>query len=332
MSATRATALITGVGGQDGILLARHLRAAGYRVVGTRRAAASPLDVYLDGIEIRQHDLTDPDGFAALIAEVAPTEVYNLAGLSSVAQCWQQPELAEHVNAIAVERMLDVLTALPAARRPRFFQASSAEIFGPDISGRQNEDTPWDPRGPYAESKARAHRAVIAAREAGELAAAVGILYPHESPVRGAQFVTRKITRTAAEIAEGRTESLTLGATGIARDWSSAAEMVRAFPLMLAREEPRDYVLASGVLHTIRDLVEFAFAAVGIDDPWPLVQHDPSLVRTVDAPAPCGDASRAAADLGWRSTRPLADVIDEMVQIDRRRLLTGIAEDPAYVR
>jgi GDPmannose 4,6-dehydratase len=325
-----ATALITGVAGQDGVLLARHLLGLGYSVVGTRQPGIPyTLEPYLDGATVVEHDLVETAGFAELVRLHEPTEVYNLAGFSSVGESWDDPDLVVEVNAAAVERMLEVLAGLPGP--PRFFQASSAEVFGPDAPTPQNEETPHRPANPYAESKSRAHAATAAARGAG-LFACVGTLYNHESPLRPPHFVTRKITLAAAEIAAGRRKTLELGNVDISRDWGAAREYVIAMHAALAHDEPGDYVIATGRTHTLRELVDAAFAAAGIDDGWSYIWQNPQLMRQSDAAAPVGDPSRAREVLGWEATVPFEKLVREMVEVDQRRVATGVEESADYLR
>jgi GDPmannose 4,6-dehydratase len=326
---TSRTALITGVAGQDGVLLARHLLASGYRVIGTRQPG-SPfrLSPYLRGVTVVEHDLVDTDGFARLVGQRAPAEVYNLAGLSSVGRSWEQPELVHEVNAASVERMLDILVSAPTP--PRFFQASSSEVFGTAPANPQDENTPHRPANPYAESKSRAHASTGAAREAG-LFASVGILYNHESPLRSTAFVTRKITRAVAEIAAGRRDVVELGNLDVSRDWGAAREYVAAMHAALQHHEPGDYVIATGRAHTLRELVEAAFDAAGVADPWSHIQQNPDLSRRADSPARVGNPAHVGDVLGWRATVPFTELIHEMVRADQQRLATGIEESPDYL-
>ncbi|GAA3518841.1 GDP-mannose 4,6-dehydratase [Aeromicrobium panaciterrae] len=322
------TALITGVAGQDGVLLARHLMATGYRVVGTTQPGVpTTLRPYLDGVELEEHDLRDPDGFVRLLGMYEPTEVYNLAGFTSVGASWDNRELVMDVNAVAVESMLETLLKRGGIK---FFQASSSEVFGPDAVNLQDEQTPHDPQNPYAESKSRAQQAVVRARDEG-LFAAVGVLYNHESALRPPQFVTRKITRAAAEIAAGISDTVTLGNLEVSRDWGAAHDYVVAMHAALQQPVPSDYIIATGKLHTLGQLLEVAFAAVGIDDPWPHVQQDPALLRKADAPGLSGDASKARSELDWSPTSTFEDLVREMVAIDQKRLKSGVEEDPAYL-
>lgn len=321
-----STALITGVGGQDGVHLARRLVAAGQHVVGTVQPGVRVgLLPYLDGVEIVSHDLVDIAGFAALIAEHDPETVYNLAGFTSVRASWDQRDEVFAVNAEAVERMLDVLLERPR----RFFQASSSEIFGPAAPNPQTESAALNPGNPYAESKARAHEAVIRARSAG-LFAATGILYSHESALRGEQFVTRKITKGAAEIAAGRRDVLALGNLDVSRDWGAASDFVEAMQLIAEHDEPHDFIVATGTSYSLRTFVEAAFTVAGIDDPWSHIEQDEALLRPVDQPGLVGDPGRIR-ELGWEATTSFDALVLQMVLTDQRRLATGVEESPDYL-
>lgn len=320
---TRPTALVTGVTGQDGVHLARLLLAEGLRVVGTVRPgtlAGDPLTVYLDGVTLVEHDVRDAVGFGRLLAEHEPAEVYNLASFSSVGASWGQPDLVTEVNAVAVEQMVAALLAHGAATgaAPRFFQASSAdETVG---------------LSPYARAKQRARLAVVGAREQHGLHACAALLHNHESPLRGRGFVTRKITRAAAEIRLGRIDQVRLGNLDVARDWGSAADYVRAMRLMLQRDEPVDLPLGTGVAHTLADLLATAFDAAGVDSPDRHVVQDPALVRPADADVLVADPQPAVEALGWRATTTFAEVVREMVDVDLRRVRSGIEESPDYLR
>ena len=329
------TALITGVAGQDGVLLARHLLAGGYRVVGTTQPGVpTTLRTYLDGVELEEHDLRDSAGFDRLLETYAPTEVYNLAGFTSVGASWDNPELVHAVNATAVDSMLDSLVATGERTgvAPRFFQASSSEVFGPGAANPQTESTPHNPQSPYGESKSLAQHATVRRRENDGLFACVGVLYNHESPLRGVQFVTRKIIRAAVEIAEGRRESVTLGNLGVSRDWGSARDYVAAMHLALTHDVADDYIIATGVLHSLRDLLELAFRAVGIDDPWPYVELDPALLRKADPPGLSGDPRHTRRQLNWAPDTTFEQVVQEMVAADVERVRTGVEEAPNYLR
>lgn len=323
------TALITGVAGQDGVLLARHLLSEGYTVAGTRRPGIDTrLELYLDGVTVVDHDVVDTAGFVEILDQHRPSEIYNLAGFTSVGRSWDAAEEVREVNAGAVERMLDVLLERPEA--PRFFQASSSEVFGPEVTNPQSDDTPHHPGNPYAESKSAAHRLTAAARDAG-LFACVGTLYNHESVLRGPEFVTRKITLAAAEIALGRREIVELGNLDVSRDWGAAREYVVAMHAALRHDRPGDYLVATGRLHTLRDLVEVAFSAAGVDDPWARVQQDEGLLRPSDALGMTADVSRTRAELGWEATTSFEALIEGMVRVDLQRLETGVEESVGYL-
>jgi GDPmannose 4,6-dehydratase len=322
------TALITGVAGQDGVLLARHLLSVGYRVVGTTQPGVpSTLRPYLDGVLMEEHDLRDADGFERLLETYEPAEIYNLAGFTSVGASWDHRDLVMDVNAVAVERMLGVLLKRGGIK---FFQASSSEVFGPEAANPQDESTPHAPQNPYAESKSRAQEATVRARGEG-LFAAVGVLYNHESPLRARQFVTRKITHAAAEIAEGLSDTVTLGNLEVSRDWGAARDYVVAMHSVMQPAAPSDFIIATGQLHTLGELLEVAFAAVGIDDAWAHVEQDPALLRKADAPGLSGDASKAQRELGWSPSTSFDELVREMVAVDQRRIRSGVEEDPTYL-
>lgn len=324
------TALVTGVAGQDGALLARHLLREGYAVIGTALPGApNPLRPYLEGVEVVELDLRDAAGFSALLEGHRPDELYNLAGFSSVNQSWDHPELVHAVNAEAVENMLDTL--LSVSPSTRFFQASSSEVFGPDAANPQDEATEHHPANPYGTSKSVAHQATVRCREERGIFTSVGILYNHESPLRSPQFVTRKVTRAAAEIAGGRRDPLQVGSLEASRDWGAARDYVVAMHAALQHDEPLDYVIATGRLHSVRELVEAAFAAAGVSDPWFHVEHDEALVRLSDAPGLSGDAGRARESLGWKPMTSFEELVTEMVRVDETRLRTGVEESVEYL-
>lgn len=319
------SALVTGVTGQDGVLLARLLRGHGMRVVGTVPPGSGADDaylVYLDGVELVEHDVSDTDGFRALLRTHLPHEVYNLASLSSVGHSWDQPDLVAEVNGGAVERMVAALVAQRAedGREIRLFQASSSEELGEAADS------------PYAKAKRRARDAVARARDEHGLYACSGILHNHESPLRGRGFVTRKITRAAAEIALGRRDQVSLGNLEVSRDWGAARDYVEAMRLMLRQDAPADLPLGTGVGHTLHDLLRTAFTAAGIDDPSAHVIQDPALLRPTDARAMVADPEPAAVALGWRATTAFEDVIEEMVDVDLERLRSGVEESPEYLQ
>ena len=327
---TTRTAVVTGVTGQDGVFLARHLLREGYAVVGTALPGVpSPLVPYLDGVDVLDLDLRDTPALTALLSDQRPDEIYNLAGLTSVPDSLLHPELAQAVNADAVERLLDAIVAVSPSTR--VFQPSSSEVFGPEATNPQDESTEHNPQNPYGESKSSAHRATQRRREEDGLFACVGILYNHESPLRGRQFVTRKVARAAAEIAEGQRDRVTLGNVEVSRDWGAARDYVVAMHAALQHDAPMDYVIATGQLHTIGQLVESAFAAAGVRDPWSYVEQDQALLRKFDAPGLCGDPSRAREQLGWEASTSFEELVSNMVAVDVRRVRSGVEESLDYL-
>ena len=301
------TALITGVAGQDGMYLARLLLSKGWRVVGTVRPGISSIArmaPYLSGVEIVEHELNDGLRFADLLSRYAPTAVYNLAAFSSVGRSWDDPGLVTRTNTLAVVEMLQSLLRYrdKNARDVRFFQASSAEVFGGEVEGALDENTPHRPRTPYAIAKSAAHHAVISHREKYGLYACNGVLFNHESPFRGQQFVAGKIARVAAEIACGNDARVSLGDIDIERDWGAAEDYVDAMMRAMGHDHGDDYVIATGTSHTLRDMLIAAFDSVGLDDPLAHVSLDPHLWSTTQAAALRGDPSKAQKQLGWRKS------------------------------
>ena len=332
-----ASALITGVGGQDGVYLARHLVGLGYRVTGTLQPGPEGTGhlalPYLEGVTVREHDLSDAAGFERLLEEFMPDEVYNLAAFSSVGASWDNREHVAEVNGMAVLRMLDALLRHRDRHGScgRFYQASTSEMFGLSKEQPQTEDTPHYPRSPYAVAKSFAHYLTINYRESYDLYCCSGILYNHESPLRGRQFVTRKITRAAAEIACGVRDRISLGNLAVERDWGSASDYVVAMQLLLQQDEPDDYIIATGESHSLEELLEVAFESAGLGDPWPYVDQDPALIRPTDVGGLIGDASKARRQLGWEPTVGFKQVVDEMVQVDIRRVTSGVEESGDYL-
>ena len=302
-------ALITGITGQDGSYLAEALLERGYEVHGLVRRRSEVL------AEVRVHegDLRDQDSLAAALEAAGPDEVYNLAAASSVAASWQDPALTGDVTGLGAARLLEALrVTCPEAR---LFHASSNEVFGPTTSGSADETTPLAPRTPYGAAKAYAHHLVAGHREAYGLRCCNGILFNHESPRRGEQFVTRKITLGAAAISLGRARELRLGTLDAQRDWGYAPDYVEAMWLMLQRDEPADYVLATGVAHSVRDCVAVAFDHVGLD--WhDHVKLDDEFRRPAEAEPLVGDASKARRELGWEPRTGFEEMIRLMVEHD----------------
>jgi GDPmannose 4,6-dehydratase len=311
-------AFVTGIGGQDGGYLAERLLADGVEVHALAHADEAPPD--LPGVELHTGDLTRTDDVRALLVDLAPDEVYNLAALSSVARSWSEPDLTAQVNGTAAVALMEsALQAQEKTGRPvRFVQASSAEIFGEPATSPQDETTPVRPVNPYGAAKAYAHLMVDVYRRR-DLQAVSAILYNHESPRRPETFVTRKITSTVAAIAQGRAERLTLGNLDARRDWGWAPDYVDAMVRAARSDTPRDYVVATGVSHSVRDFVATAFRRAGIEDWSDLVTVDPEFVRPADPTDLTGDASRARELLGWSPTLGFAELVGRMVDADLAR-------------
>ena len=317
------TALITGITGQDGSYLAEFLLEKGYRVVGmVRRSSTETFERirHIRGqIEICQADLHDQQSLVRAIEEIRPREVYNLAAQSFVPTSFHQPVLTAEVTAIGVTRVLEAIRQLDAGRREiRFYQASSSEMFGKVRESPQTEATPFYPRSPYGVAKVYGHWITVNYRESYNLFAVSGILFNHESPRRGREFVTRKVCEGAARIKLGLQESLQLGNLEAKRDWGWAPDYVRAMWLMLQSDEPDDFVVATGETHTVRELARIAFAHVDLD--WEEhVKIDEGLVRPAEVDLLVGDASRAREALGWEPTVGFAEMIQRMVDAELER-------------
>jgi len=323
------TALVTGVAGQDGIYLVRSLCADGTAVVGTVApgfGADDPRRVYLTGVDVRPLDVRDGAALEALVAEVEPDEVYNLAALSSVGRSWDEPELTAATNAAPVEHLVTALLRLrDRGRDARLFQASSAEVHGTAADS------------PYARAKAAADEVVRRARAEHDLFAVCGVLHNHESPLRPTRFVTRKITLGAAQIALGLRDRLSLGNLDVHRDWGFAGEYVEAMRRQLAHDVPIDLPLGTGRAHSLRDLLDHAFAAAGLGEPGDRVVQDPALLRPADTALFVADPEPAAAALGWRARVGFEALVGHMVAVDLARLRSGVPEsvdylDPAGIR
>ncbi|MGA9101713.1 GDP-mannose 4,6-dehydratase [Aeromicrobium sp.] len=324
------TAMITGLAGQDGTYLSRLLVSLGYDVVGTVMPGASHrLRPYLPDLRLEELDVRDTAEFGRLVTQYRPDEIYNLAAITQVSEAWAHPDRTHEVNAIAVDGMFDVIRdSVPDAR---VFQPSTSQIYGTNTPNPQDESTPHDPHNPYAESKSIAHLATVERRERDGLFACVGILYNHESPLRGVEFVTRRITRAAAEIAAGQRDRITLGNLEAARDWGAAGDYVVAMHAVLQHDEPADFTIATGRLRTLRELVDVAFAAAGVDDPWSHVVQDPALLRQIDTPGLSGDPRRIREVLGWEATTTFEEMVAEMVRVDEARIASGIEESSDFL-
>ena len=317
-------ALITGITGQDGSYLAELLLAEQYEVHGIVRRPLGEgcwrIAHIQDRLQLHHADLLDEWSLLRLLESVQPDEVYNLAAQSFVPTSWSQPLLTGEVNALGVARLLEAVRQVNP--RIRFYQASSSEMFGRVRQEPQNEDTPFWPRSPYGAAKAYGHWIAVNYRESYDLFVCSGILFNHESPRRGLEFVTRKVTDAAARIKLGRATTLRLGNLEALRDWGFAGDYVRAMWQMLRQDKPGDFVVATGVKHSVRDLVELAFAHVGLD-PTKHVETDPSLLRPAEVTTLCGDASRARAALGWEPRVSFAELVRMMVDADLKRVESG---------
>jgi GDPmannose 4,6-dehydratase len=311
-------AFVTGISGQDGGYLAERLVAEGVEVHALAHDR-EPLPPAPD-VELHTGDLTRVDEVRALLLDLAPDEVYNLAAISSVARSWDQPDLTAVVNGTAAVALMESAVQVQEKRdRPvRFVQASSAEIFGQPDHSPQDESTPLRPVNPYGAAKAHAHLSAGVYRNR-DLHAVSAILYNHESPRRPATFVTRKITSTVAAIAEGRADRITLGNLDARRDWGWAPDYVDALVRSARADVARDYVVASGVSHSVRDFAAAAFEHVGIDDWEGLLESDPALVRPTDPTELVGDATLARKQLGWSPTVGFQELVGRMVEADLQR-------------
>jgi GDPmannose 4,6-dehydratase len=313
------TALITGITGQDGAYLARFLLSKDYRVVGAFRRSSivnvSRMD-YLgitNQVELIPFDMLDMGNIINVLGKVQPDEVYNLAAQSFVAVSFDQPVVTGEITGLGAARVLDAIRIVNP--KIKYYQASSSEMFGKAQSVPQNEKTPFYPRSPYAVAKLYAHWMTINYREAYDIFACSGILFNHESPLRGLEFVTRKITRTVALIKNGLAQELRLGNLEASRDWGYAPEYVEAMWLMLQQERPDDYVIATGETHSVREFIEEAFHRLDLD--WcDYVVVDPAFYRPTEVEMLVGDASKAKEKLGWVPRTTFKDLVRLMVESD----------------
>jgi GDPmannose 4,6-dehydratase len=337
------TALISGITGQDGAYLAELLLAKGYRVHGIKRRSSllntDRIDhLYQDPHEsdvrltLHYGDLTDATNLIRIIQQVKPDEIYNLAAQSHVAVSFETPEYTANADAIGTLRMLEAIRILGLERRTRFYQASTSEMFGKVQEVPQRESTPFYPRSPYGVAKLYAHWICVNYREAYGLFACNGILFNHESPLRGETFVSRKITRALTRIRAGLQSTLHLGNLDARRDWGHARDYVRAQWLMLQQEVPTDYVVATGEQHAVRDFVVLAGRCLGMDIEWrgqgaaetgvdrnsgeTVVRIDPRYLRPAEVESLLGDASRIRDELGWRPEVNFEALVKEMVDAD----------------
>ncbi|WP_215746479.1 MULTISPECIES: GDP-mannose 4,6-dehydratase [Gluconobacter] len=318
------TALITGITGQDGAYLSQLLLGKGYRVVGLLRRSASA-DVIgerlrwlgiLDDVELLDGNMTDLSSLIRIVETVKPDEIYNLAAQSFVAASWQQPLLTGNVTGMGAVNMLEAARIVKSDAR--FYQASSSEMYGLIQEPVQNEKTPFYPRSPYAAAKLYAHWMTVNYRESFGMHASSGILFNHESPLRGIEFVTRKVTDGVARIKLGLAKELALGNLDATRDWGHARDYVRAMYLMLQQEVPDDYVIATGRTTSIRDLCRIAFSSVGLNYEDHVVTN-PAFLRPAEVEVLLGDASKAKKTLAWEPETTLEEMITEMVEADLAR-------------
>jgi GDPmannose 4,6-dehydratase len=337
------TALITGITGQDGAYLAEFLLAKGYKVHGVKRRASSfntdridhlYQDPHEKDVHLKLHygDLTDSTNLIRIIQEVQPDEIYNLAAQSHVAVSFETPEYTANADAVGTLRVLEAIRILGLERKARFYQASTSEMFGKVRETPQSETTPFYPRSPYGAAKVYAYWITVNYREAHGLFACNGILFNHESPLRGETFVSRKITRALTRIKVGLQESLYLGNLDSRRDWGHARDYVRAQWLMLQQEEPEDFVIATGRQHSVRDFVAAAAALLDMKIEWSgagvdevgfdaatgreLIRVDPRYFRPTEVDSLLGDPGKAREKLGWSAEVTFPQLVAEMVQAD----------------
>ena len=316
-SKTQKTALITGINGQDGSYLAELLLSKGYRVAGIVRRSSTEtqqrIEHIREKIEIYQADLLDQSSLAKVLADVQPDEVYNLAAMSFVPTSWQQPVLTAEFTAVGVTRMLEALRQ--SCPKARFYQASSSEMYGKVLEVPQSENTPFYPRSPYGVAKVYGHYITVNYRESYNLFACSGILFNHESPRRGLEFVTRKITDAVAKIKLGLQYELRVGNLDARRDWGFAGDYVRAMWLMLQQNSADDYVIGTGETHTVREFVEIAFNHVGLD--WQkFVVVDPKFYRPAEVDLLLGNPTKAIKTLGWKPDVSFPQLVTMMVDAD----------------
>lgn len=338
------TALITGVTGQDGAYLSEHLLKAGYTVHGVKRRSSSFNTGRVDHLYVDPHegdprfflhygDLTDSTNIIRIVQETQPDEIYNLAAQSHVQVSFETPEYTANADAIGTLRILEAVRILGLKEKTRFYQASTSELYGKVQETPQNEKTPFYPRSPYGAAKLYAYWITVNYREAYGIFASNGILFNHESPIRGETFVTRKITRAAAAIEAGVQSKLYLGNLDAKRDWGHARDYVRGMHSILNHEEADDFVLATGEMHSVREFVEIAFGEIGLPVEWRgegveevgvapdgrvVVEIDPRYFRPTEVDLLLGDPSKADRVLGWRHETSFRELVNEMLENDRR--------------
>jgi len=316
------SALITGLTGQDGSYLAELLLSKGYEVHGLVRRLSTPnterIEHFIERVNLIEGDLTDSASLHRAVLQAKPDEVYNLAAQSFVGTSWNQPLLTCDVTGVGAVRLLETIRTL--SPNARFYQASSSEMFGLVRAEPQSEDTPFHPRSPYGFAKVMAHHAVVNYRESYGMYAVSGICFNHESPRRGLEFVTRKITHGVAEVAAGLRKTIRLGNLDARRDWGFAGDYVDAMWRMLQRKSPADYVVASGSAHSVRDFCRYAFEAAGVSNWRRRVVFDKRFLRPAEVFTLRGDASKARRELGWKPTVRFERLVALMVEEDMRRV------------
>ena len=339
------TALITGITGQDGAYLARLLLSKGYTVHGIQRRSSSSNTVRIDALKIKESlpdnadrlhlhygDLTDAGGLTKILHETQPDEVYNLAAMSHVKVSFDMPEYTGNVNALGVTRLLEAVRELGLASKTRFYQASTSELYGGLAQGPYNEATPFHPRSPYGVAKLYGYWATVNYREAYNMFACNGILFNHESPLRGETFVTRKITKAVCRIKKGLQEKLSIGNLDAKRDWGHAADFVEGMYLIMQQPVPDDYVLATGETRSVREFIEHAFALVDLPITWRgagldeqgfdeksgrvLVDVNAQYYRPSEVHVLLGDSGKARQQLGWMPKHSFTDLVRDMIEYD----------------
>jgi GDPmannose 4,6-dehydratase len=318
------TALVTGITGQDGMYLAEHLGSLGYKVYGMIRGQANPkremLERTLPNVELIEGDLLDQGSLVAAVEITGPDEVYNLGAISYVPLSWKQAELTAEATGLGVLRMLEAVRIVN--KQIRVYQASSSEMFGKVRETPQTEETPFHPRSPYGVAKAYGHYITVNYRESYGIYSTSGICFNHESPRRGLEFVTRKVTYNVARIKLGLQEKLPMGNLDAKRDWGFAGDYVDAMWRMLQQPEPDDYVVATNETHTVRELVEIAFGRVGLDY-QKYVHIDPAFVRPAEVDLLIGDYAKAKKKLDWEPTVRFKQLVEMMVDADLERVKAG---------
>jgi GDPmannose 4,6-dehydratase len=324
-------ALITGVTGQDGRHLSQFLAEKGYQVFGLVHGQANPkiglVQAENPTLDLVEGDLRDLSSLIAVVEQVQPDEVYNLGAISFVQLSFKQAELTAEITGLGVLRMLEAVRIVGGSQNNpiRFYQASSSEMFGKVHESPQNEGTPYHPRSPYGVAKVFGHYTTMNYREAYGIHASSGILFNHEGPRRGMEFVTRKVTNAVARIKLGLQEDISLGNLDSSRDWGYAGDYVEAMWMMLQQQEPDDYVIATGETHSIRDLLQTAFRLAGIEDWQSHVKQDPRFMRPAEVDLLIGDASKAHAKLGWKPRVSFEELVTMMYEND-------LAEESARAR